>query len=94
MSDPRDLNVAESEILVSGLAGSGSALVLSAPISFWGGIDPATGAFEHTPIPGPVTTNICFGGADMRDACVTCSSTGKLYKCRWPRPGHKLAFNG
>lgn len=51
------------------------------------------GSTEHFPFPDLVTTNICFGGADMRDAWVTCSSTGKLYKCRWPRPGLKLAFN-
>ena len=57
-------------------------------------IDPHTGACEHVAFPDPVTTNICFGGADMRDAWVTCSSTGRLYKCRWPRPGLKLAFNG
>ena len=56
-------------------------------------IDPS-GTYEHTPFPDPVTTNICFGGPDMRDAWVTCSFTGKLYKCRWPRPGLKLAFNG
>jgi predicted aconitase with swiveling domain len=31
------------EILVAGEAGSGTALVLSAPISFWGGVDPKTG---------------------------------------------------
>lgn len=51
------------------------------------------GRYEQIPFPDVVTTNICFGGADMRDAWVTCSSTGKLYKCRWPRPGLKLAFN-
>jgi gluconolactonase len=51
------------------------------------------GSIEHFPFPDLVTTNICFGGADMRDAWVTCSSTGKLYKCRWPRPGLKLNFN-
>jgi gluconolactonase len=56
-------------------------------------IDPS-GDFEHVAFPDPVTTNICFGGADMRDAWVTCSSTGRLYKRRWPRPGLKLAFNG
>jgi len=53
----------------------------------------ADGATEHFPFPDLVVTNICFGGADMRDAWVTCSSTGKLYKCRWPRPGLKLNFN-
>jgi gluconolactonase len=51
------------------------------------------GTTEHFAFPDLVTTNICFGGADMRDAWVTCSSTGKLYKCRWPRPGLRLNFN-
>lgn len=52
------------------------------------------GGIEHFAFPDLVTTNICFGGADMRDAWVTCSSTGKLFKCRWPRPGLRLNFNG
>ena len=56
-------------------------------------IDDPSGAYEHVAFPDAITTNICFGGADMRDAWVTCSSTGKLYKCRWPRPGLKLAYN-
>jgi gluconolactonase len=51
------------------------------------------GRDKHVSFPDAVTTNICFGGKDMRDAWVTCSSTGKLYKCRWPRPGLRLAFN-
>ena len=34
---------ARAVILVPGMAGRGKALVLSAPISFWGGIDPKTG---------------------------------------------------
>jgi len=33
----------QAEILVAGKTGSGAALVLSAPISFWGGVDPKTG---------------------------------------------------
>lgn len=53
--------------------------------------DPA-GGFEHTPVPDPLTTNLCFGGPDLRTAYITASSTGKLYRCRWPRPGLKLAF--
>lgn len=32
-----------TEILVPGDAGEGEALVLSAPISFWGGVDPKSG---------------------------------------------------
>jgi predicted aconitase with swiveling domain len=31
------------EILVPGHAGQGQALILTAPISFWGGVDPKTG---------------------------------------------------
>jgi gluconolactonase len=53
-------------------------------------IDPASGAYEHVPVGDPITTNICFGGADMRDAWITGSASGTLYKCRWPRAGLKL----
>ena len=52
------------------------------------------GSTEHFPVPDLICTNIVFGGADMRDAWITASSTGKLYKVRWPRPGLKLNFNG
>ena len=51
------------------------------------------GATEHYPFPDPICTNICFGGEDLRDAWITASGTGRLYKVRWPRPGLKLAFN-
>jgi predicted aconitase with swiveling domain len=33
----------QAEVLVPGAAGAGDALVLSAPISFWGGVDPKSG---------------------------------------------------
>ena len=56
--------------------------------------DPATGALEHVGLPDPMVTNIAFGGPDRRDAWITASSTGRLYKARWPRPGLALAFNG
>jgi gluconolactonase len=51
------------------------------------------GTTEHFAFPDILCTNIVFGGADMQDAWVTASGTGKLYKCRWPRPGLKLNFN-
>jgi gluconolactonase len=50
------------------------------------------GTFEHVALPDPMTTNICFGGADLRDAYITLSGTGKLVRARWPRPGLKLNF--
>jgi len=59
-----------------------------------GGITTITpaGVSTHTPFPDPLVTNIAFGGADMRDAHVTLSATGKLAKVRWPEPGLKLNF--
>jgi gluconolactonase len=51
------------------------------------------GSTEHHPVPDLICTNICFGGSDMRDAWITASSTGKLYRTRWPRPGLRLNFN-
>lgn len=42
---------------------------------------------DFVPMPDPFTTNIAWGGADMRDAYVTLSGTGRLARVRWPRPG-------
>src|SRR6185437_15653343 len=38
----------------------------------------------------PVTTNICFGGADRRTAYVTLSGIGQLVALPWPEPGLAL----
>jgi gluconolactonase len=54
--------------------------------------DPS-GTTEHHPFPDFLCTNICFGGPDMQTAWVTASSSGRLYRARWPRPGLKLNFN-
>ncbi len=51
------------------------------------------GATTHVPVPDPFTTNLCFGGADMQDIWITASSTGRIYKGRWPRPGLGLAYS-
>ncbi len=37
------MTAVQGEILVPGMAGQGRALILTAPISFWGGVDSATG---------------------------------------------------
>ncbi len=52
------------------------------------------GACRQTPLPDRICTNICFGGADMRDAYITLSETGRLVRMRWPEPGLKLNFGG
>jgi gluconolactonase len=49
---------------------------------------------RHVPLPDPYTTNICFGGTDMRTAFVTLSATGKLIAIDdWPSPGLPLHFS-
>jgi gluconolactonase len=39
----------------------------------------------------PFTTNLCFGGPDMRTAYVTLSATGRLVSMEWPRRGLRPA---
>jgi len=47
---------------------------------------------EHIPLPDKWTTNICFGGPDMRTGLVTCAQWGKLVAFRWPRAGLRLNY--
>lgn len=54
-------------------------------------ISPDGSTAEHHATGDLVTTNICFGGDDLRTAYVTCSSTGRLVSTPWPRPGLRLA---
>jgi gluconolactonase len=56
-------------------------------------ISPDGSQIEHVATPDPLTTNICFGGDDLRTAYVTLSGTGKLVATEWPRPGLRLAFD-
>lgn len=42
--------------------------------------------------PEKFVTNIAFGGADLRSAFITLTTTGRLVKVHWPRPGLRLAF--
>jgi len=50
------------------------------------------GTHEYVPMPDPFTTNICFGGPDLRTAFLTLSGGGRLVATDWPRPGLQLAF--
>jgi gluconolactonase len=40
----------------------------------------------------PLTTNVCFGGPDLKTAYVTVSGTGKLLKMPWKCAGAKLNY--
>jgi len=47
---------------------------------------------EQVPTGDPLTTNICFGGRELRTAYVTASGTGRLLATEWPWPGLHLAY--
>jgi gluconolactonase len=55
-------------------------------------ISPDGKSVEHVPMPDPLTTNVCFGGPDLRTAYVTLSGSRKLVATEWPRPGLKLNY--
>ncbi len=55
-------------------------------------IEPETAAMRHTPADDRLTTNICFGGAELKTAWITLSSTSRLVSTPWPSPGCPLHF--
>ena len=55
-------------------------------------VDPMANTAYLVPMPDRLTTNICFGGDDLRTAYITLSSTGQLVSIPWPVPGAPLAF--
>jgi gluconolactonase len=55
-------------------------------------ISPDGASVEFIPTGDPLTTNICFGGPDLRTAYITLTSSGKLVAMEWPRPGLKLHY--
>ncbi len=55
-------------------------------------IAPSGELVEFVPMPDRYTTNICFGGPDLKTAYVTLSQSGRLVAMDWPRAGAKLNF--
>src|SRR3989442_1133648 len=55
-------------------------------------ISPAGEVIEQVPTGDPLTTNLCFGGRQLRTAYVTASGTGRLLATEWPRPGLRLEY--
>jgi len=50
-------------------------------------ISPQGAEVERIRTPDPYTTNLCFGGPDMKTAFVTLSGSGRLVSMDWARPG-------
>ncbi len=55
-------------------------------------INPETGDIRHVPVDDLMTTNICFGGEDLKTAYITASTTGRLLKTEWEAAGLPLNF--
>jgi hypothetical protein len=55
-------------------------------------ISPDGARVEHIPMPDRYTTNICFGGPQLRTAFITLSMSGRLVATEWPRPGLALQY--
>lgn len=54
---------------------------------------PDGASIEHLPMPDrDYTTNICFGGPDLKTAFITEAWHGTLIAVDWPRPGLPLNF--
>jgi len=47
---------------------------------------------RHVPTGDAMTTNICFGGDELRTAFITCSMSGRLIRGEWETPGLPLNF--
>jgi gluconolactonase len=74
------------------VAGEGNVCVATLVNGGITSISPDGSSIEHLPTGDPLTTNICFGGEDLRTAYITLSGTGRLVAVEWPRPGLKLHF--
>lgn len=79
--------------LLDSLAVDGDGWVCVATIANGGvtAISPDGMQIEHHATGDPLTTNVCFGGEDLRTAYITLSGTGRLVSTPWPRPGLRLA---
>ncbi|MCC6195035.1 MAG: SMP-30/gluconolactonase/LRE family protein [Burkholderiales bacterium] len=57
-------------------------------------IAPDGHVLAHVALPDRFTTNLCFGGPDLRTVFATQSSSGRVVAVPWPRPGLALNFSG
>jgi gluconolactonase len=93
---PRFVATVPGKVALDSLAITAAGNICVATIGDQGGISTVTpdGKVSFTRTDDPLTTNIAFGGPDMRDAWITCSGKGLLIKARWPETGLRLAYNG
>lgn len=75
-----------------GVDGDGNICVATIGAAGISVVSPEGALIDFVATPDPYTTNICWGGADMRTAFITLSATGRLVSMDWPRPGLKLNY--
>jgi|SRR5690242_14511866 len=75
-----------------GVDGGGNICVATIGASGISVVAPDGALADFVPTDDPFTTNICWGGEDLRTAYITLSGTGRLATMQWPRPGLKLAY--
>ena len=57
-------------------------------------VSPEGALVEFVAFPDRATTNVCFGGPDLRTAYVTQSRSGRLVAVHWARKGYAPPFSG
>lgn len=75
-----------------GVDGAGNVCVATIGQSGISVVSPTGELVEFVATDDPFTTNICFGGPDLKTAWITLSGTGRLVKMDWPRGGAKLNY--
>jgi gluconolactonase len=92
---PRFVATVPGKVSLDSLAMSAAGNICVATIGEHGAISTVTpeGVVSAVAMEDHLTTNIAFGGADMRDAYVTWSMRGALVKMRWQEPGMRLVYN-
>jgi gluconolactonase len=75
-----------------GVDGAGNVCVATIGQSGISVVSPEGELVEFVATDDPFTTNICFGGPDLKTAYITLSGTGRLMKMDWPRGGAKLNY--
>jgi gluconolactonase len=92
---PRLIATVPGQIRLDSLAITAAGNICVATIGKQGAISTVTpgGQVSSMGTDDRITTNIAFGGPDLRDAWITYSMKGQLVKTRWPEAGLRLVYN-
>jgi gluconolactonase len=95
LQKPRLVATVPGKVGLDSLAMTAAGSICVATIGDFGAISTVTpeGQVSAIPMKDQLTTNIAFGGTDMRDAYITYSLQGMLVKMRWAEPGMRLVYN-